>query len=93
MNRMDLSSDQIVPFICGALDVVFAFSIALERRGLLTRAEIVETLRAAQVQIEAQDGPQPTARAGVVDLMLKAFDMPVDGEQARSRFTVIDGGK
>jgi hypothetical protein len=44
MNRADLTSDQLGAFASGLLDVLYAFSIVLERRGLLARTEIAEAL-------------------------------------------------
>jgi hypothetical protein len=73
------------------LDVVFAFSLALERKGLLARSEIVDTLTAVKAQVAAQEGPA-SKRGAVAELMLQAFRLPVAGEQVRARFRVVDGG-
>jgi len=43
-------------------------------------------------QIGALEGGG-TGRVVVAEIMLRAFDMPVAGEQARSRFQVIVGGE
>jgi hypothetical protein len=83
--------DDLGPVITGALDVLLAFSIALERRGLLTRAEIADTLRTVKDQVEAQEGGR-TRRSAVAEWMLPVFDAPIAGADARSRFQVIDGG-
>ncbi len=88
MDRTLMSAD-LGAFASGMLDVIFAFSIVLERKGLMDRAEIVDTLRQVQAQT-TRDGP--AARSTVVDLMLQAFNIPVAGEQARARLTVIAGG-
>jgi hypothetical protein len=90
-NRIDLQSSEIGAFVTGALDVLFAFSLALECKGLLTRAEIVDALTQVQHQIEAQEGGS-TKRTAVASLMLEAFRMPVAGDQARARWRVVDGG-
>jgi hypothetical protein len=76
-------------FVLGCLDVVFAFSLALERRGLLQRAEIVEMLEQVQSQAAAQPGG-PTTRTEVARLIREAFDMPVAGAQARARLRLVD---
>jgi hypothetical protein len=75
-------------FVLGALDVVFAFSLALERRGLLSRGEIVEALAQVEQQQLDQEGG-PTARTAVCATMRQAFAMPVAGEQARRGWRVI----
>jgi hypothetical protein len=92
LNHETIRSDQLGAFLSGMLDVIFGFTIVLERRGLLTRAEIAAALREMRAQIEAQEGPD-TARNAVVDLMLTAFDLPIAGVDARSRFQLIAGGK
>lgn len=79
-------------FLTGALDVVFAFAVALERKGLLSRAEIADTLRQVIAQTGALEGGR-TGRVVVAEVMLQAFDMPVAGEPVRSRFQVIVGGE
>jgi hypothetical protein len=84
--------DDLGPIITGVLDVLLAFSIALERRGLLTRAEIADTLRTVKDQVEAQEGDRPTRRTAVADWLLPVFDAPIAGADARSRLHVIDGG-
>jgi hypothetical protein len=61
-NRIDLQSSEIGAFVTGALDVLFAFSLALECKGLLTRAEIVDALtqvqhhRSARTRLDQADG-------------------------------------
>ncbi len=90
MRRADIAAGQLAPAISGLFDVVFAFAIVLERRGLLSRADIAETLRTVQVQIAEQEGPA-SARAVIAELMIAAFDLPTAGPAARARFTVIDG--
>jgi hypothetical protein len=91
MNHVKLQADQLGAFACGMMDVIFAFSIVLERHGLLQRAEIADVLAEVQQQAQKQDG-QPTARTLVATLMRQSFGLPVAGEQARARFKVIDGG-
>jgi hypothetical protein len=91
LNHETIRSDQIGSFLSGILDVLFGFSIVLERRGLLTRAEIAAALREMQAQIEAQEGGLDSARKVVVDLMLKAFELPIAVDM-RARLQVIDGG-
>jgi hypothetical protein len=39
-----VAQDDIGHFVAGCLDVLFGFSLALERKGLLDRSEIVDTL-------------------------------------------------
>lgn len=90
MNHAQIDAGQLGEFISGLFDVMFAFSLALERAGLLDRAEIVDMLRHVQEQVTAQQGPSP--RTLIADLMLKAFDVPHVGADARSRLRVIDGG-
>jgi len=92
MSNIEITAEQLGAFAAGMLDVVFAFSIALERKGLLDRREIVDTLRTAREQISEQEQGRQTARSGVVDLMLAAFKLPVAGGQVRERWKVIDGG-
>jgi hypothetical protein len=75
-------------FVLGALDVVFAFSLALERRGLLSRAEIVTALEQVEQQQLAQQG-RPTMRTEVCAIMRQAFEMPVAGAQVRRGWRVI----
>jgi hypothetical protein len=77
MRLIELAGDQLAAFASGMLDVIFTFAVVLERKGLLTRAEIAETLRAVQAQVAEQEPGGRGARAGVVDLMLNAFDLPV----------------
>ncbi len=91
MIRFNLQADQLGAFVSGALDVIFAFSIALERKGLLERRELVNVLQAVQAQIGEQEQDQP-GRKLVVDVMLQAFALPVAGDQVRARWQVIDGG-
>lgn len=93
MNDAHITSDELGAFVSGALDVIFALTIVLERRGLLTRAEIVDTLAEVQDQIAGQDGPQRLARGTVVELMRKAFNLPMAGDQVRARWEVINGGQ
>jgi hypothetical protein len=69
---------------------VFAFTLAMERKGLLTRSEVAEALRYVIKDVAAQEGV--TARTVVAELMLQAFDAPAAGADARSRLRVIDGG-
>jgi hypothetical protein len=92
LNRTTIAAVDLGAFAGGMLDVLFAFSLALERKGLLTRAEIADTLRQVKSQVEAQEGAG-TKRAAVAELMLQAFDMPVAGDQARARLEVVEGGK
>src|SRR5208282_112347 len=61
----------------------------LERKGLLDRAGIVDTLRQVKDQVEAQEGAA-TQRSAVAELMLQALDMPVAGAQARARLRLVD---
>jgi hypothetical protein len=79
-------------FLLGCLDVVFAFSLALEKKGLLDRSEIVDTLTQVRDQSLAQEGRR-TARTAVAEVMLQAFAMPVAGDQARGRLRVLEGGR
>lgn len=85
-------TDEVRSYLLGALDVLFAFSLALERRGLLQRAEIVEMLDHVQHQAAEQEG-RSTARTVVAVLMRDAFNLPVAGEQARASFRLLDGGR
>jgi hypothetical protein len=87
LNGKTLPADQLGAFLSGMLDVVFAFSIALERSGLLARAEIVDVLREVQALIAAEGGDS-TARNAVVELMLLAFDRPAAGASMRDRWQV-----
>jgi hypothetical protein len=89
MNRLAIPPDDIGAFLTGMLDVVFAFSLALERKGLLSRGEIVDTLTQVKAQVEAQDGVS-SKRGAVAGLMLQAFARPVAGAQARSRLRLVD---
>jgi hypothetical protein len=82
--------DEIGYFVLGCLDVVFAFSLALEKKGLLDRSEIVDALTQVREQSLAQEG-RKTSRTAVAEVMLQAFAMPVAGEQARARLRVVEG--
>ena len=92
MQRTTIANVDLGAFASGMLDVVFAFSVVLERKGLLSRSEIADTLRQVKAQVEAQEGVG-TKRAAVAELMLQAFDMPVAGDQARARLQVVEGGR
>jgi hypothetical protein len=81
--------DEIGHFVVGCLDVLFAFSLALEKKGLLDRAEIVDALTQVKEQSLAQEGRR-TARTAVAEVMLQAFAMPVAGNQARARLRLVD---
>jgi hypothetical protein len=76
MRLIELAGDQLAAFASGMLDVIFTSPSCSSAR-LLTRAEIAETLRAVQAQVAEQEPGRHGARAGVVDLMLNAFDLPV----------------
>ena len=89
MNRRAIAAAELGAFASGMLDVLFAFTIALERKGLLDRAGIVDTLRQVKDQVEAQEGAA-TQRSAVAELMLQALDMPVAGAQARARLRLVD---
>ena len=89
MNRRSIAATELGAFASGMLDVLFAFTIALERKGLLDRAAIVDTLRQVKDQVEAQEGAA-TQRSTVAQLMLRALDMPVAGAQARARLRLVD---
>jgi hypothetical protein len=90
MQRVHIQGGELGALISGLLDVVFAFSLALEQKGLLDRSGIVATLARVQQQLQAQEGPT-SRRSAVAELMLQAFRLPVAGEQARARFRVIAG--
>jgi hypothetical protein len=90
MNRRTIAAAELGAFAGGMLDVLFAFTLALERKGLLDRAEIVDTLTQVKRQVEAQEGAA-TKRSAVAELMLQALDMPVAGAQARARLRLVDG--
>jgi cell division protein FtsB len=92
MNNADVKGEDLSAFLSGFLDVLFAFSIVLERRGVLTREEIAAALGEVQRQIAEQEGRQEPARAKVADLMRQAFSLPLAGAQARARLRLIDGG-
>lgn len=79
-------------FLLGALDVVFAFSLALEKKGLLDRSEIVDALTKVQEQILAQEG-RKTSRTAVVEVMLQAFALAVADDQARTRLPCREAGR
>ena len=85
-------TEEVRSYLLGALDVLFAFSLALEKRGLLQRAEIVDMLDQVQHQAAAQEGGS-TPRIVVAQLMREAFGLPVAGEQVRAGFRVLDGGR
>ena len=85
------SEQDVGPLITGVFDVLFAFAVAIERKGLLERREIAATLRTVKEQVEAQQGG-PTKRSTLAEWLLPAFEAPAAGEQARLRFSVIDGG-
>ena len=89
LNRTTIPAVDLGAFAGGMLDVLFAFTIALERKGLLDRAELVDVLRQVKDQVAAQEGTS-TKRGAVAELMLQAFDMPVAGDQARSRLRLVD---
>jgi hypothetical protein len=91
MQNREIAAAQIGPLISGLLDVMFAFAIILEQRGVLSREELVEGLIVMQAEIAEQEGG-PSARSTVVDMMTEAFRLPIAGKQTRARFTVIDGG-
>jgi hypothetical protein len=74
-----MSNDDPGHFLLGCLDVVFAFSLALEMKGLLDRSEIVDTLTQVRDQSLAQEGRR-TARTAVAEVMLQAFSLPVAGD-------------
>ncbi len=94
--------EEMGAFVLGCLDVVFAFSLALERNGLLDRREIADVLTRVAEQSAAQQG-STTSRAAVAQAMLTAFQTPIPtgqarglkahGADARSRLRVIDGGR
>jgi hypothetical protein len=81
--------DEIGYFVVGCLDVLFAFSLALEKKGLLDRSEIVDALTQVRDQSLAQEGRR-TARTAVAEVMLQAFSLPVAGDQARARLRLVD---
>jgi hypothetical protein len=85
-------TEEVRSYLLGALDVLFAFSLALEKRGVLQRAEIVEMLDQVEVQQVQQEGGS-TARGAVVHLLRQAFAMPVAGDQVRAGFRVLPGGR
>jgi hypothetical protein len=86
-------NEQLPQVLNGMLDVLFAFSIALERKGLLSRGEIVAVLEAVKAQTTEWTGGTTPARALIADLMIQAFEIPVAGEQVRQSWQVVDGGK
>jgi hypothetical protein len=92
MNHADVKGEDLSAFLSGFLDVLFAFSIVLERRGVLTRQEIADALGEVQEQIEEQEGQPDPVRAKVAQLMRQAFDLPFAGDQARARLRLVDGG-
>jgi hypothetical protein len=92
MNSATVASHQLGAFASGMCDVLFAFAVVLERRGLLSRADIADTLTEVQAQIAAQEGSQP-GRGVVVELMRQAFALPIAGDQARARLRVIEGAR
>jgi hypothetical protein len=86
MNKTTVTLGDLGAVVSGIFDVIFAFTIALERKRVLERGEIVDVLK----QVAAQEAA-PTARAALADLMLKAFDTPVAGDQARARLRLVLG--
>jgi hypothetical protein len=77
--------------LVGLADCLFALCRLLEIKGLLTRAELAELLTEAREAIIAQEGGV-NGRVAVADFLIRAFQMPVAGEDARSRWQVLDGG-
>jgi len=71
------------PIIVGVFDAIFAFSVALEQKGLLTRLEIAAVLRAMKKQIERQEG-HPTPRTLLIERLLPVFETPFAGVLARA---------
>ena len=59
MRRKD---DDFALIVNGVLDVVLAFAITLERRGLLTRVEIADTLRIVKDQRKPSKGDRQSER-------------------------------
>jgi hypothetical protein len=49
-------------------------------------------LTKVQQQILAQEGRR-TSRTAVVEVMLQAFALAVAGDQARTRFRILPGGR
>ncbi len=92
MSGATFDAEQLGQVLNGMLDVMFGFAIALERKGLLPRCEIVEVLGQVIRQATEQEGA-PTKRTAIVELMLQALHRPIAGADARSRLQVLDGGK
>lgn len=90
MTEGQFKSDELGEIINGILDVLLAFSLALEARGVLSRAEIAAMLGAIRQQAEAQQGP--SKRTLIAELMQAVFDLPQGGADARSRLRLVDGG-
>jgi len=89
LNQATIAADELGAFAGGMLDVLFAFSLALERKGLLDRSEIVDVLRQVKDQVAAQEGTS-IKRGAVAELMLQALDTPVAGTQARARLRIVE---
>jgi hypothetical protein len=92
MRLIELAGDQLAAFASGMLDVIFTFAVVLERKGLLTRAEIAETLRAVQAQVAEQEPgrARPPRRRRRPDA--QRVRSARAGVQVRDRWRVIDGG-
>ena len=77
--------------INGVLDVIFAFAMTLERKGVMERCELATMFRFVSDQATKQSGR--TKRTLIAEMMIEAFEMPVAGDQVRERWQVVDGGK
>jgi len=82
--------DELGKIVNGVFDVVYAFALALDAKGIISRAEIGGILRQVVAAAERQEGG-PTARTALAELTQKAFDAPLAGAQARAQLRLVEG--
>jgi hypothetical protein len=81
----------LAAIVQGFFDVVAALAHALERRGVVRRAEIAEVLREMAERAKSNDDAIGT-RSLLVNWMADYLDLPNAGADARSRFQIFEGG-
>ena len=81
----------LAAIVQGLFDVIAALAHALERRGVVRRAEIAEVLREMAERAESNDDAIGT-RSLLVNWMADYLELPNAGADARSRFQIFEGG-
>ena len=81
----------LAAIVQGFFDVVAALAHALERRGVVRRAEIAEVLREMAERAKSNDDAIGT-RSLLVNWMADYLELPNAGADARSRFQIFEGG-